>query len=31
MADPGRFARQIAALLPRHRFTILGYAGGGFE
>lgn len=30
-AGPGRFARQIARLLPRHHFTILGYSEGGFD
>ena len=28
-SDPGRYARQVAAILPGYRFTILGYAGGG--
>ena len=30
-SDPGRYARQVSRLLPRHRFTILGYAGSSFE
>src|SRR3954447_13099314 len=29
--DPRRYARQVARLLPEHRFTILGYAGSNFE
>lgn len=28
-SDPRRYARQVAAVLPGYRFTILGYAGGG--
>lgn len=30
-SDPGRYAAQVAALLPGYRFTILGYAGSGFD
>lgn len=30
-SDPGRHARQVSRLLPRHRFTMLGYAGSSFE
>ena len=29
--DPARYARQVSRLLPRHRFTILGYAGSSFD
>lgn len=30
-ANPSRYASQVARLLPDHTFTILGYAGTGFE
>jgi pimeloyl-ACP methyl ester carboxylesterase len=30
-SNPGRYARQISRLLPGYRFTILGYAGSGFD
>jgi len=31
VSDPGRYARQVSRLLPGHKFTILGYAGSGFD
>lgn len=31
VSDPGRYARQVARLLPGYRFTILGYAGASFR
>lgn len=31
VSDPGRYARQVARLIPGHRFTILGYAGATFQ
>jgi len=30
-SNPGRYARQVAKLLPGHKFTTLGYAGSNFE
>lgn len=30
-SNPGRYLRQVSRLLPGHKITILGYAGGGFE
>ncbi len=30
-SNPTRYARQVARLLPEHRFTILGYANSSFE
>lgn len=30
-SDPGRYARQVARLIPGHRFTILGYTGASFQ
>lgn len=30
-ANPGRYVRQMARLLPNHRVTILGYAGFRFD
>ena len=30
-SDPRRYARQVSRLLPKHRFTILGYAGSSFD
>lgn len=31
VSDPGRYARQVARLIPGYRFTILGYAGASFQ
>jgi pimeloyl-ACP methyl ester carboxylesterase len=31
VADPHRYVRQVAQILPNHRFRIVGYAGSSFD